>query len=105
MFLQNPCNFLEWALKNQKMTTNTDYVLSVKIDNYCDYIPLVSTFKNIYNIYQKNVVIPSMTKPDLLESQTRSILRLNDIKYLLRTRNFLMELQTAYSSPQISLEK
>ncbi len=47
------------------MTTNTDYVLSVKIDNYCDYIPLVSTFKNIYNIYQKNVVIPSMTKPDL----------------------------------------
>lgn len=53
----------------------------IKIDNTCDYIPVVSTITNLFDIFQKTVILPFLTEDKIRKNSyfthlsNKSILR------------------------------
>ena len=40
----------------------------VEIDNFCDYVPIVSSFTNLVGLFQKCIVLPFMQASDIKEN-------------------------------------
>ncbi len=60
------------------MSIGNDFTNLKAVDNVCDYIPIVSTFSNITDLFIKAVILPNMDNADIKKSSYYSHIQKKD---------------------------